>query len=99
MSWKVNVTLPEEEGGVGTISAIWEDSDLPMIPVEIDGEIVMKPRTFTYSRRARVSVAAADRFIVEAVAARDAWQDYQTNNIAKSAWALDRLNTADPKVV
>ena len=84
MSWEVNVTMPEQEGGIGSISAIWTDPDTTL-------------GVFTYSRRARVSVAAADAFIAEAIAERDAWQIYQADNILKSAWALDRLNTADPK--
>ena len=86
MSWEVIVTMPEEEGGVGSISATWTDPDITL-------------GVFSYSRRARVSVAAADRFIAEAIAERDAWQIYQADNNLKSAWALNRLNIADPKVV
>jgi hypothetical protein len=44
-------------------------------------------------------VAAADAFIAEAIALRDAWQVTRAANNVKAAWALDRLNTADPKVV
>ena len=84
MSWEVTITLPEEEGDIGRIAATWTDSTLGV---------------FSYSRRARVSVSAADAFIAEAIAARDAWQVSQANNNTKSAWALDRLNTADPRAV
>jgi len=86
MSWEITVILPKEAGGLGNISATWTDSDTTL-------------GVFSYSRRARVSVAAADAFIAEAIAERDAWQIYQANNNTKSAWALNRLNIADPKVV
>ena len=86
MSWEVTVTMPKEEGQIGNISARWTDPDTTL-------------GVFSYSRRARVSVAAADAFIAEVIAARDAWQIYKANNNTKSAWALDRLNMADPKVV
>lgn len=86
MSWEVTVIMPEEEGGLGNISATWTDPDTTL-------------GVFSHSRRARVSLVAADAFIAEAIAARDSWQVSQAENIARSAWALGRLNTADPKVV
>ena len=86
MSWEINIVLPEEDGGIGSISATWTDPDTTL-------------GVFTYSRNTRVSVAAADAFIAEVIAARDVWQVSQATSIAKAAWALDRLNTVDPKVV
>ena len=86
MSWEVIVIIPKKEKEVGNISATWTDPDTTL-------------GIFSYSRRARVSVAAADAFIAEAIVERDAWQIYQADNNTKSAWALDRLNIADPKVV
>lgn len=86
MAWELTVILPEVEGGVGNITAKWTDPD-PALGV------------FSHSRRTRVSIDAADAFIAEAIAARDAWQIVQADNDTKSAWALDRLNAADPKVV
>ena len=83
MAWEINVVMDENQD-MANVSAIWTD---PVLGV------------FTYSRRSRVSVARADAFIAEAITARDAWQVYQENNNTKSAWALNRLNTADPKAV
>jgi hypothetical protein len=86
MSWEITIKMPEEEGGVGHITAEWTDPDTAL-------------GVFTHSRNARVSVAAADAFIAEAIALRDAWQVTQAAHNAKTEWALERLNTADPKVV
>jgi len=83
MAWEVKVVI-DKTGDLANVSATWTDETL--------GE-------FTYSRRSRVGVAQADVFFAEAVAARDAWQIYQENNNTKSAWATNRLNTNDPKVV
>ena len=84
MSWEVVVTLADENNTVGSVSATWTDETLGV---------------FTYSRTARATQESADAFIARAIAKRDAWQTKQINNNIKSAWALDRLNTADPKVV
>lgn len=85
MLWEITVVIEDGEQ-IGNISARWTDPDTSL-------------GVFSYSRRSRVSVEAADAFIAETIAARDAWQISQANNNAKSAWALDRLNLADPKVV
>jgi hypothetical protein len=84
MAWELTVRLPKKENEIGSVSATWTDPTLGV---------------FMYSRTSRVGVAQADAFIAEAIAARDAWQTYQMDNNTKSAWVLDRLNTADPKVV
>ena len=82
MSWEMNVVI-DEEGDLASVSATWTDPTLGV---------------FTYSRRSRVSVESADAFIAEAIAKRGAWQIYQTENNTKSAWVLNRINTADPEV-
>lgn len=85
MSWELSVTI-DEDGDMANVSTVWTDPDTTL-------------GVFSYSRRSRVNVSAADAFITEAIEKRDAWQVYQANNNTKSAWALDRLNIADPKVV
>ena len=85
MSWQITVTI-DKDSDLANISAVWTDPDTDL-------------GVFSYSRRSRVSIAAADAFISEAIEKRDAWQVWQANNNTKSAWALSRLNIADPKVV
>jgi len=86
MSWEITVNIDRDKTDVGRVSATWTDPDTDL-------------GVFSFSKRISISVADADIFIVEAIAARDAWQVWQTSNNTKAAWALNRLNTADPKVV
>lgn len=81
--WEMNISV-DEDGDLASVSATWTDPTLGV---------------FSYSRRSRVSVTSADAFIAEAIAERDIWQVATQNDITKSAWASDRINTADPKVV
>jgi len=85
MSWEVIIVMESDES-MAQVSATWTDPDTNL-------------GIFAYSRRSRVSVTKSDAFIAEAIARRDAWQIYQADNNTKSAWALNRLNIADPKVV
>jgi hypothetical protein len=82
MSWEFSVVIREGEN-LGNVSATWTDPSLGV---------------FTHSRCSRINVASADAFIAEAIAGRDSWRINQQDNITKSAWALDRLNAADPEV-
>ena len=86
MSWQVTVKLPNDANTVGHVSAVWTDPDATL-------------GVFSYSRTARATQKSANAFIVEAIAARDAWRVSQAANDVKSVWVLDRLNTADPEVI
>ena len=82
MSWEVTV-IEDKTSTLANVSATWTDLELGV---------------FTYGRTSKVGPAQADAFIAEVILARDAWQAAQTENNTKSAWALARLNAADPKV-
>ena len=80
--WEMNIVMVEDSD-LANVYAKWTDPTLGV---------------FTYSRCSKVSVVAADYFISQAIALRDAWQITTENNITKTAWVLARINTADPKV-
>ena len=86
MAWGEPKVVLDETGNLANVSVVWTDPDTTL-------------GVFLYSRRSQVGVMQADAFIAEAIEKRDTWQVYQANNIAKSAWVLDRLNIADPKAV
>ena len=86
MSWEITVIIDKDKVDVGNVSATWTDPDTAL-------------GVFSFSQRIQADVVGADAFIAEAIAARDIWQTWQAGNNTKSAWALGRLNTADPKAV
>ena len=86
MSWEVTVKLSDESNSIGSVHAVWTDPDENL-------------GVFSYGRTARATQVSADAFIAEVIIARDAWQVKQAENNVKSAWALNRLNTADPEVI
>jgi len=86
MAWEITVNIDKDKTDVGNVSATWTDPDIVL-------------GVFSFSRRIKANVTGADVFITQVIAARDAWQIWQTENNIKAVWALGRLNTADPKVV
>lgn len=67
MAWVPTITLDADKTNVGSVSAIFTDTD---------------ETTFTYGRRAKVSAADADAFVGEAIAGRNAWQEQKTRTAA-----------------
>lgn len=84
--WEIKVTIDKDKEDVGSVSATWTDPDTDL-------------GVFSFSQRIKADVEGADAFIAELITARDAWQVWQASNNSKEVWALDRLNTADPKAV
>ena len=82
--WEITVQYDADQDDVGTVSGTWTDPN-PALGV------------FTYSKRIKASVAGADAFVAEVIAARNAWQVKQQANITGAAFVLGKINLADPK--
>lgn len=67
MAWDVTVSFDEDKTDVGTVTAVFTDTDLTV---------------FSFSARIQSTIAARNAFCAAAVAARDLWKTKKTANAA-----------------